>query len=90
MPREILIESESRWDTLELLRILPRCRWYLVEREARRWDVHVEPTSPTLVAEVLDAAARWASSRHVRSTIHVPLGENGTASRSGNAVTPPA
>lgn len=81
MPEEILIESGNRWDTLELVRRLPRCRWYLVEREARRWDVHVEAGTASLRAEVLAAADRWASSRHVHSVVHVPVGRDEAASR---------
>lgn len=84
MAKEILIESGGRWDTLELVRRLPRCRWYLVEREARRWDVHVEAGTASLRAQVLDVADRWARSRHVRAVVHVPVGRDEPASgRSG-------
>lgn len=71
MSEQIRIESGNRWDTLELVRRLPRCRWYLVEREAGQWDVHVEPGSSELLTDVLDVAERWARERHVHSVVHL-------------------
>jgi len=71
MPEQIRIESGDRWDTLELVERLPGCRWYLVERRAGAWDVHLEAQSPALLAELLEVAEGWARDRHVESVVHL-------------------
>ena len=89
MPEQIRIETGGRWDTLELVRRLPRCRWYLVERESRRWDVHVEARSAALLVEVVDAAERLARDRHVRFVVHLPSPDNRRPAVAGTDVPRP-
>jgi hypothetical protein len=71
MSEQIRIESGSRWDTLELVDRLPRCRWYLVERRSGAWDLHLEARSPALLAQLLEATEAWARDRHVDSVVHL-------------------
>jgi hypothetical protein len=71
MAEHMRIESGNRSDTLDLVHRLPHCRWFLVEREALRWDVHVETASAELLSEVLAAVERWACERHVESIVHL-------------------
>lgn len=75
MSEQIRIESGGRWDTLELVGRLPRCRWYLVERRSGAWDVHLEAPSRALLAELLETAETWARDRHVHSVVHLPRGD---------------
>jgi hypothetical protein len=72
MSEQIRIESGNRWDTLELVGRLPRCRWYLVERRSGAWDVHLEAPSPDLLVQLLEAAEGWARDRQVDSVVHLP------------------
>lgn len=74
MSEQICIESGSRWDTLELVNRLPRCRGYLVERGSGTWNVHLEAPSRALLATLLETAEVWASDRHVDSVVHLPWG----------------
>jgi hypothetical protein len=62
---EIVIETPTRWDALDLARRLPTCRWFLVERDPERWDVHVslEEVPRRLAEDVAGVAEEWAASR---------------------------
>ncbi len=56
---EVLVEAPSRWAALDLTRRLDRRRWFLVEIDESRWDVHVE----TPEEKVPDEVALWARER---------------------------
>ena len=40
------IETSNRWDALALAKRLQGYRWYLIEPDARHWDVHVPIDEP--------------------------------------------
>lgn len=74
----ITIEAASRWDAVDLARRLPACRWYLVERDRRHWELYVAPErggARRLESRVLDAAERWAAERHIEAVAHLPSGD---------------
>jgi hypothetical protein len=69
----IRIESESRWDALDLLGRLHGLHTYLVQLGDRRWHVCVRPDEDpdALLAELLRTATEWASERDVSSVVRV-------------------
>lgn len=71
MTQHVRIESSDQWDTLALVRQLPRCRWFLVERRNMRWDVHVDVGSSEVLADVLDVVEQWARERQLDSVAHL-------------------
>ncbi len=73
----IRIEAENRWDALDLARHLPRCHWFLVERDQRRWEVCVRtsPRRQRLIRALTESARDWAQRRDLDSVLHLPKGE---------------
>lgn len=69
----IAIETESRWDAMELLRRLRTHHSYLVQLGETRWKVCVRPERDVdgILPEVLTAVEEWATERHVESVVHV-------------------
>jgi hypothetical protein len=47
-----MVEAPSRWVALDLARRLERRRWYLIEIDESRWDVHVEAPGEGIPNEV--------------------------------------
>lgn len=90
MSEQIRIESGSRWDTLDLVSRLPRCRWYLVERRSHFWEIHLEAPSPARRAELLEAAEKWARDRRVDSVVHLPRTKIRLRGGSARREEPPA
>ncbi len=64
-PDELVVEAENRWDAVDLTRRLPACRWFMVERDPRRWEVHVrlERAPRRLSSAVVGVVEEWAALR---------------------------
>ena len=68
------VESTSRSDALALASELARhhyYRWYLIEPDARHWDVYipVEQPSRKLPEELRQTIRTWLRERHLKETV---------------------
>lgn len=65
------VESTSRWDALALAHKLARYRWYLIEPDARHWDVcvPVEQPSHELPEELRRTIKTWLREGRLEKTI---------------------
>ena len=73
-PAEVVVEVPNRWDAVDLTHRLPACRWFMVARDERRWEVHVtlEQARPRLREDLEQLTETWARTR---------LGSAGTVER---------
>lgn len=77
MNASLRIESTSRWDALALARKLGCYHWFLVERGAQHWDVHVSLDDPRdLPAEVAQRVLEWLDERDLEAAkVHLAESE---------------
>ena len=69
----ISIETQSRWDAMELLRRLRGHHAHLIQLGEHRGEVCVRPEADLdrTLEQVLAAVEAWASERHAESVVHV-------------------
>ena len=68
------IETTNRWDAMALARSLTGYRWYLIEPDARHWDVCVPVDEPAELPEDLCRRIEaWLCERHLHeATVRGP------------------
>jgi hypothetical protein len=86
------VEAANRWDALALAGKLARYRWYLIEPEARRWDVCVPVEQPGrgLPAELRRTIKTWLRERRLQKVvIHTDTCDYVIAREAGGKRVPP-